>query len=102
MKRLSVKFQDQVIDQTQGPDDELALWLEGNLAVNKYPEGYEVEYYDLAPELAAQAVANKLKQDKVKAAKTYLKNRQLSGTTVATMRTELNEVLAALSELLAE
>jgi replicative superfamily II helicase len=56
MKRLSVKFQDQVIDQTQGPDDELALWLEGNLAVGKYPEGYEVEYQDISAEVIQQQI----------------------------------------------
>ena len=36
-----------VIDQTQGEDAELELWLSGNLAVGKYPEGYVVEYINL-------------------------------------------------------
>lgn len=37
----------EVIDQTQGQESELELWLAGNLAVGKYPEGYVVEWIDL-------------------------------------------------------
>lgn len=45
MKKLLVKFNDEVIAQTQGSDEELAQWLEGDSF--KYPEGYIVEYVDL-------------------------------------------------------
>lgn len=34
-----------VIAQTQGSDEDLALWLEGDK--HKYPEGYVVEYIDI-------------------------------------------------------
>lgn len=52
MKKLLVKFNDEIIDQTQGEDAELELWLQGNLSVNKYPEGYELEYIDISAEVA--------------------------------------------------
>lgn len=47
MKKLLVKFNDEIIDQTQGEDGELAIWIQGNMAVGKYPDGYLVEYIDL-------------------------------------------------------
>ena len=34
-----------VIDQTQGPEEELQVWLAGNIF--KYPEGYVTEWIDL-------------------------------------------------------
>jgi hypothetical protein len=52
MKKLLIKFNDEIIDQTQGEDAELAIWLQGNLSVNKYPEGYTVEYIDISAEVA--------------------------------------------------
>lgn len=52
MKKLLIKFNDQIIDQTQGEDADLALWLQGNLSVNKYPEGYITEYIDISAEIA--------------------------------------------------
>ena len=45
MKKLLVKFNDEIIAQTQGSDEELAQWLAGDSF--KYPEGYVVEYIDL-------------------------------------------------------
>ena len=45
-----------VIDQTQGEDSELELWLSGNLAVNKYPEGYVVEYLDISAQVEQDAI----------------------------------------------
>lgn len=60
MKRLLVKVNGQIIDQTQGPDADLAEWLKGNEDAGKFPfhwEGdidnrvlvkdYTVEYIDL-------------------------------------------------------
>jgi len=41
-----------VIDQTQGPEEELHVWLSGN--VHKYPEGYTVEWIDLTEEFNRQ------------------------------------------------
>lgn len=38
----------QVIDQTQGMEEDLQVWLSGN--VHKYPEGYIVEWIDLTEE----------------------------------------------------
>jgi hypothetical protein len=52
MKKLLIKFNDEIIDQTQGEDAELAIWLQGNLSVNKYPEGYITEYIDVSAEVA--------------------------------------------------
>lgn len=52
MKKLLIKFNDEIIDQTQGEDAELAIWLQGNLSVNKYPEGYVTEYIDVSAEVA--------------------------------------------------
>ena len=45
MKKLLVKFNDEIIAQTQGTDEDLALWLAGDSF--KYPEGSIVEYIDL-------------------------------------------------------
>ena len=52
MKKLLIKFNDEIIDQTQGGDADLELWLQGNLSVNKYPEGYITEYIDISAEVA--------------------------------------------------
>lgn len=43
----------QVIDQTQGQESELEVWLAGNL--HKYPEGFVTEYIDISAEIEAQA-----------------------------------------------
>jgi hypothetical protein len=48
MKKLLIKFNNEIIDQTQGPDSELELWLAGNL--HKYPQGSIAEYYDVTYE----------------------------------------------------
>lgn len=49
MKRIIVKFNNEILGQTQGSDEELAIWLAGN--IHKYPEGYEVEYIDITSEV---------------------------------------------------
>ena len=42
-----------LLDQTQGNDDELAVWLAGN--THKYPSNYFVEYVDISAEIEQQA-----------------------------------------------
>ena len=48
MKKLLIKFNNEIIDQTQGSDSELELWLAGNL--HKYPQGSVAEYHDISYE----------------------------------------------------
>lgn len=43
-----------VIAQTQGSDEELAIWLEGDK--HKYPEGYFLEYIDVSEQVAQEAI----------------------------------------------
>ena len=43
-----------VIAQTQGTDEELAVWLEGDKF--KYPEGYVVEYIDISEQVLQEKV----------------------------------------------
>lgn len=43
-----------VIAQTQGTDEELAVWLEGDK--HKYPEGYVLEYIDVSEQVAQEAI----------------------------------------------
>jgi hypothetical protein len=52
----------EVIAQTQGNDDQLAEWLEGDKF--KYPEGYWVEYQDITEEIEAQ-LALQAAQDEI-------------------------------------
>jgi hypothetical protein len=52
MKKLLVKFNDEIIAQTQGSDEELAQWLAGDSF--KYPEGYWVEYIDISAQAAQE------------------------------------------------
>jgi hypothetical protein len=43
-----------VIDQTQGPEEELQVWLSGN--IHKYPEGYWVEYIDITDQVNQEKI----------------------------------------------
>lgn len=45
---------DEIIAQTQGTDDELALWLAGDSF--KYPEGYWVEYIDISAQVEQERI----------------------------------------------
>ncbi len=40
---------EEIIAQTQGTDEEIAIWLEGDK--HKYPEGYWVEYIDISTQV---------------------------------------------------
>ena len=80
MKKLLVKFNEEIITQTIGEDVELEAWLEADK--HKYPEGYTVEYVDITAEVEAQ----KAKEDKKK-------NFSFKGNTIANLRNELNEWL---------
>ena len=44
----------QVIAETQGTDEELAIWLAGD--VHKYPVGYELEYIDISTEVEQEKI----------------------------------------------
>lgn len=54
MKKLLVKFNDEIIAQTQGTDEELAVWLAGDSF--KYPEGYQVEYIDISEQVEQKRI----------------------------------------------
>lgn len=43
-----------VIAQTQGSDEELAVWLAGD--AHKYPEGYQVEYIDMTAQMEQERI----------------------------------------------
>jgi hypothetical protein len=45
---------EEIIAQTQGTDEELAVWLAGDSF--KYPEGYWVEYIDISSQVAQQKI----------------------------------------------
>ena len=54
MKKLLVKFNEEIIAQTHGTDDQLAEWLAGDSF--KYPEGYQVEYIDISAQVAQDQI----------------------------------------------
>lgn len=43
-----------IIAQTQGSDEELAIWLAGD--AHKYPEGYQVEYIDISAQVEQERI----------------------------------------------
>lgn len=43
-----------IIAQTQGSDEELAVWLAGD--AHKYPEGYQVEYIDISAQVEQEKI----------------------------------------------
>jgi hypothetical protein len=45
---------EEIIAQTQGTDEELAVWLAGDSF--KYPEGYWVEYMDISSQVTQQKI----------------------------------------------
>jgi hypothetical protein len=105
MKKLLIKFNDEIIDQTQGEEAELAIWLQGNLAVNKYPEGYITEYIDVSAEVAfnhaveaAQAeIAKGMKGIAVFKVKVKEKNLNTSQIAVIFNDPNIQKIIATLS-----
>jgi hypothetical protein len=45
---------EEIIAQTQGTDEEIAVWLEGDK--HKYPEGYWVEYIDISAQVEQERI----------------------------------------------
>ncbi|MCS6281476.1 MAG: hypothetical protein HUM72_12660 [Dolichospermum sp.] len=54
MKRLTVKFQNKIIAQSQGSDDDLSKWLASDCF--KYPAGYTVEYLDITDKINQESL----------------------------------------------
>lgn len=55
MKKLIVRdAESNIIAQTQGSEEELAIWLEGDKF--KYPEGYIVEYIDITAQVLQERI----------------------------------------------
>lgn len=94
----------QVIDQTQGMEEELQVWLSGN--VHKYPEGYIAEWVDLTEEwnkkLAIEAkiaIGKKAKdacENVLDLISGYNLNRQLTVEQISVMQTNFSSIEKAL------
>ena len=93
-----------VIDQTQGMEEELHVWLSGN--IHKYPEGYIVEWIDLTEEwnkkLAIEAkiaIGKKAKEaceNVLDLISGYNLNRQLTVEQISVMQTNFSSIEKAL------
>lgn len=105
MKKLLVKFNDQIIDQTQGGDADLESWLQGNLSVNKYPEGYSLEYIDISAEVAFNHAVESAQAEIAKGMKglavfkVKVKEKSLNTTQIATIFSDpsIQKIIATLS-----
>jgi hypothetical protein len=105
MKKLLIKFNDQIIDQTRGEDAELAIWLQGNLAVNKYPEGYTTEYVDISSEIAFNHAVEVAQAEIAKGMKglavfkVKVKEKQLNTSQIALLfnSPEIQKIISTLS-----
>ncbi len=92
-----------VIAQTQGTDEELAVWLAGDSF--KYPAGYQVEYIDLAAEIeqadkfqqAMDEIAKGIKG--IAVFKVKVKEKQLTGQQIAQLfaSEEIKKIIETLS-----
>lgn len=59
MKKLIVKFNDEIIAQTQGSYEDLMIWLEGDK--HKYPIGSMIEIWDYSYEFElAECIAKRI------------------------------------------
>lgn len=93
-----------VIDQTQGMEEELQVWLSGN--IHKYPEGYIVEWIDLTEEwnkkLAIEAkiaIGKKAKEaceNVLDLISGYNLNRELTVEQISVMQTNFASIEKAL------
>ena len=93
-----------VIDQTQGMEEELNVWLSGN--IHKYPEGYVVEWIDLTEEwnkkLAIEAkiaIGKKAKEaceNVLDLISGYNLNRELTVEQISVMQTNFSSIEKAL------
>lgn len=93
-----------VIDQTQGMEEELQVWLSGN--IQKYPEGYVAEWIDLTEEwnkkLAIEAkiaIGKKAKeacQNVLDLISGYNLNRELTVEQISVMQTNFSSIEKAL------
>lgn len=105
MKKLLVKFNDEIIDQTQGSDADLESWLQGNLSVNKYPEGYSLEYIDISAEVAFNHAVESAQAEIAKGMKglavfkVKVKEKGLDTTQIATIFADpaIQKIIATLS-----
>ena len=94
---------EEIISQTQGNDDELAVWLAGDAF--KYPAGYWVEYVDITAELedhkALEAAKLEIQKgmDALAVFKVRVKQKGLTNTQLAQLfnNTEINKIIATLS-----
>jgi hypothetical protein len=66
------------------------------------PGDYEVVIEDLTEEIEAQEKAEKARLERIETLKDRAKKIELKGTTIAQLRSELNEKLAEIAELLLE
>ena len=95
----------EIIDQTQGEDAELDLWLQGNLSVNKYPEGYVTEYIDISAEVAFNHAVQAAQAEIAKGMKglavfkVKVKEKGLNTTQIATIFADpsIQKIIATLS-----
>lgn len=93
-----------VIDQTQGMEEELHVWLSGN--IHKYPDGYIVEWIDLTEEwnkkLAIEAkiaIGKKAKEaceNVLDLISGYNLNRELTVEQISVMQTNFASIEKAL------
>jgi hypothetical protein len=92
-----------VIAETQGTDEELAIWLEGDKF--KYPEGYIVEYIDISQELDEAKKLQAAKEEISKGInalavfKVRVKNKGLTTAQIGQLfaSPEINKIIFALS-----
>jgi len=92
-----------IIAQTQGNDEQLTQWLDGDKF--KYPEGYWVEYVDISAEIEQQeklqAAMDEISKG-IKGIATFkvkVKEKQLSGQQIATLfaSDEIKKIIETLS-----
>jgi hypothetical protein len=92
-----------VLGQTQGEDDDLAVWLSGNL--HKYPENHFVEYIDISAEVEQQELLSQAMQEITKGIqgiavfKVRVKQKQLTTAQIAQLFSseQIKQIIETLS-----